>query len=47
MAMAMRGDFQKGKMVSEKGLHHAVKSGHKMTLAFSELQHARRPRIER
>lgn len=39
-AMAMRGDFQKGKMVSEKGLHHAVKSGHKMTLAFNELQHA-------
>jgi len=40
MAMAMRGDFQKGKMVSDKGLKHAVKSGHKMTLAFSELQHA-------
>ena len=40
MAMAMRGDFKKGKMVSEKGLNHAVKSGHKMTLAFNELQHA-------
>jgi tetratricopeptide (TPR) repeat protein len=36
----MRGDFQKGKMVSDKGLKYAVKSGHKMTLAFSELQHA-------
>jgi class 3 adenylate cyclase/tetratricopeptide (TPR) repeat protein len=40
MAMAMRGDFRKGKMVSEKGLNHAVKSGHKMTLAFCELQYA-------
>jgi tetratricopeptide (TPR) repeat protein len=25
-------------MISEKGLYHAVQSGHKMTLAFSELQ---------
>ena len=40
MAMAMRGDFKKGKTVSEKGLHHAVTSGHKMTLAFNELQYA-------
>lgn len=40
MAKAMQGDFQKGKMVSEKGLNHALKSGHKMTLAFNELQHA-------
>jgi tetratricopeptide (TPR) repeat protein len=39
MALAMLGDFKKGKMVSEKGLNHAVKSGHKMTLAFNELQH--------
>ena len=38
MAMGMRGDFKKGKMVSEKGLYHAVQSGHKMTLAFNELQ---------
>jgi tetratricopeptide (TPR) repeat protein len=40
MAMAMRGDFKKGKMISEKGLRHAVESAHKMTLAFNELQHA-------
>ena len=38
MAMAMLGDFKKGKMISEKGLIHALKSGHKMTLAFNELQ---------
>jgi tetratricopeptide (TPR) repeat protein len=38
MAMGMRGDFRKAKMVSEKGLNHAVQSGHKMTLAFNELQ---------
>jgi tetratricopeptide (TPR) repeat protein len=38
MAMGMRGDFRQGIMVSKKGLHHAVQSGHKMTLAFSELQ---------
>ena len=38
MAMGMRGEFKKGIMLSEKGLHHAVQSGHKMTLAFSELQ---------
>jgi tetratricopeptide (TPR) repeat protein len=38
MAMGMRGDFKRGKMVSEKGLDHAVQSGHKMTLAFNELQ---------
>jgi class 3 adenylate cyclase/tetratricopeptide (TPR) repeat protein len=38
MAMGMRGDFKSGKMVSEKGLDHAVQSGHKMTLAFNELQ---------
>jgi len=40
MAMAMQGDFKKGKMFSEEGLKHAVKSGDKMTLAFNELQHA-------
>jgi class 3 adenylate cyclase/tetratricopeptide (TPR) repeat protein len=40
MAMAMRGDFKKGKMVSEKGLNHAVQFGHKMTLAFNEMQYA-------
>jgi tetratricopeptide (TPR) repeat protein len=38
MAMGMRGEFKKGIMLSEKGLYHAVQSGHKMTLAFSELQ---------
>lgn len=38
MAMGMQGDFRKAKMVSEKGLNHAVQSGHKMTLAFNELQ---------
>ena len=32
--------FKKGKMFSEKGLNYAAKSGHKMTLAFNELQHA-------
>jgi len=40
MAMAMRGDFKKAEVVSGKGLNHAIKSGHKMTLAFSELQYA-------
>jgi tetratricopeptide (TPR) repeat protein len=38
MALGMRGDFKRGKMVSEKGLNHAVQSGNKMTLAFNELQ---------
>jgi tetratricopeptide (TPR) repeat protein len=36
--LGMRGDFKRGIMVSEKGLNHAVQSGHKMTLAFTELQ---------
>jgi tetratricopeptide (TPR) repeat protein len=40
MAMAMRGDFKEGKRVSEQGLNYAVESGHKMTCAFNELQHA-------
>jgi class 3 adenylate cyclase len=40
MAMGMRGDFIKGKIVCEKGLNHAVKAGHTMTLAFGELQYA-------
>jgi len=38
MAMGMRGEFKKGIMLTEKGLYHAVQSGHKMTCAFSELQ---------
>jgi tetratricopeptide (TPR) repeat protein len=38
MAMGMRGEFKKGIMLSEKKLYHAVQSGYKMTLAFSELQ---------
>jgi class 3 adenylate cyclase/tetratricopeptide (TPR) repeat protein len=40
MAMAMRGDFKKGQRASKKGLDYAEKSGHTMTLAFNELQHA-------
>ena len=40
MSMAMQGDFKEGKTVSAKGLNYALKSGHKMTLAFNELQHA-------
>jgi len=40
MAMGMHGDFKKGKIVSEKGLNHAVKVGHTMTLAFNEFQYA-------
>ena len=40
MAMAMQGDIKKGKMISEKGLKLAIESGHRMTLAFNEHQHA-------
>jgi class 3 adenylate cyclase/tetratricopeptide (TPR) repeat protein len=40
MGLGMRGDFRKAKMVSEKGLNHAIQFGHKMTLAFNELQYA-------
>jgi len=40
MGMGMRGDFTKAKRVSEKGLNHAIQVGHKMTLAFNELQYA-------
>jgi tetratricopeptide (TPR) repeat protein len=40
MGMGMRGDFRKAKRVSEKGLNHAIQFGHKMTLAFNELQYA-------
>jgi class 3 adenylate cyclase/tetratricopeptide (TPR) repeat protein len=38
MAMGMLGDFQKAEIVCQKALYHAVQSGHKMTLAFTELQ---------
>ena len=40
MAMAMKGDFKKGELISKKGLEYAVTSKHKMTLAFNELQYA-------
>ena len=40
MGLGMRGDFKKAKAVSEKGLNHAIQLGHKMTLAFNELQYA-------
>ncbi len=40
MGLGMRGDFKKAKLASEKGLKHAVQIGHKMTLAFNELQYA-------
>jgi len=40
MALAMQGDFKKGKMFSTEGLNHAVKYGDKRTMAFNELQHA-------
>ena len=39
-AMAMRGNFKKGKMFSTEGLNHAVECGDKTTIAFNELQHA-------
>jgi class 3 adenylate cyclase/tetratricopeptide (TPR) repeat protein len=38
MSMAMQGDFKKGEAVSKQGLKYALESGHKMTLAFNELQ---------
>jgi predicted ATPase/class 3 adenylate cyclase len=38
--MGIRGDFRKGKSISEKGLNHAIKIGHATTLAFAELQRA-------
>jgi len=40
MGLGMQGDFVKAKRVTEKGLNHAIQCGHKMTLAFNELQHA-------
>jgi tetratricopeptide (TPR) repeat protein len=39
-SMGIRGDFKKGKYMSEKGLNHATKIGHATTLAFTELQRA-------
>ncbi len=39
-AMGMKGDFHKGRQVSDRGLDCAVDSDHLMTLAFMELQYA-------
>jgi class 3 adenylate cyclase/tetratricopeptide (TPR) repeat protein len=36
--LGMLGDFKKAEVDCQKGLDHAVRSGHKMTLAFAELQ---------
>lgn len=40
LAMGMHGDFKEGIIVSEKGLNHAIKANHSLTLAFNELQYA-------